>query len=119
MKPRRGTFADEERGSRHDRGYGTHWEKLRLEVLRRDQGLCQCDDCQGGLKRVTAANEVDHRTPRAWFKNGRATGDPDALENLQAINSRCHRLKTMRENGRTPRVRRRISVDGWPIKEIE
>ena len=54
-------------------------------MLRRDGYLCQCDDCQGGKKRVTLAQEVDHRTPRAWFLDGRATGDPDALDNLRAV----------------------------------
>ena len=31
--------------SRHKRGYGAEWDKLRLLVLRRDNGLCKCSHC--------------------------------------------------------------------------
>lgn len=85
-------------------------------MLRRDGYLCQCDDCQGGKKRVTLAQEVDHRTPRAWFLDGRATGDPDALDNLRAVSSSCHRKISLAQRGF--RRRPRVDVNGWPVASI-
>ena len=93
--------------SRHERGYGTAWDWLRLAVLRRDRYLCQCAECKR-TGRVRVAMEVDHIKPKAQ-------GGSDALDNLQAINRECHRAKTMAENGTKPRPR--IGVDGWPAAE--
>lgn len=39
----------------------------------------------------------------------------DAPENLQAINSECHRIKTIEENGGKAKPKRRIGIDGFPI----
>lgn len=79
-----GSFADRARGSRHQRGYGSAWDKLRLVVMRRDRGLCQPCLAAG---HVTAASAVDHILARA-------RGGGDELGNLQAICSECHRRKT-------------------------
>lgn len=82
-----GKFADARRGSRHERGYGTDWDKKRTRILRRDNGLCQ--PClRGG--RVTAATQVDHVVPKE--EDG-----TDADENLQAICTDCHKAKTAEE----------------------
>lgn len=82
-----GKFADARRGSRHERGYGSAWDKLRQRILRRDSGLCQ--PClKSGL--VTAANQVDHITPKA-------EGGADDESNLQAICDACHKAKTAAE----------------------
>lgn len=94
--------------SRHARGYGAEWVKLREVVLRRDKYLCQCDRCKGGALRLTVATEVDHRIPKA-------KGGTDALENLQAIGPDCHKRKTAEEVGRT--VRPTIGADGYPVEE--
>lgn len=94
--------------SRHKRGYGTAWNKLRLMVLRRDNGICQCVDCQGGKLRLTAATEVDHIKPKA-------DGGTDDLSNLQAINKECHKKKTAREQGRTLKQQITIGIDGYPV----
>lgn len=76
--------------SRHERGYGYSWEKLRVLVLQRDAGLCQ--PCwQSG--RLTVANIVDHKTPKA-------EGGTDDLDNLQVICRACHTLKTAGESAR-------------------
>ena len=86
-------------------GYGSEWKRLRLQVLKRDCYVCQCEDaCKTG--RVRPANEVDHVIPKA--KGG--TDDPS---NLQAINDACHRVKTQLDNGATPKPR--IGLDGWPV----
>ena len=96
---------DHTRQSRHARGYGSQWDKLRAEVMTRDMRLCQpClkDD------RVTAAHAVDHITPKA-------KGGTDDLANLQAICRRCHLDKTLRDNGKRKRVT--IDVTGWPVED--
>jgi 5-methylcytosine-specific restriction enzyme A len=91
--------------SRHERGYGRAWDKLRLRILARDNHLCK--ECEKA-GRLTPATEVDHITPKA--KGG--TDDP---ENLASICSPCHRDKTARENGAKPR--RTVGNDGYPVGE--
>lgn len=82
-----GSFADKSRGSSQERGYGWQWQKLRVRILKRDNGLCQ--PClEGG--RVNAASHVDHKTPKS-------RGGTDTDDNLQAICVACHKAKTDRE----------------------
>ena len=78
--------------SRHKRGYGSAWDKIRVIVLKRDNGLCQCAECQGGKVRLTLANEVHHIIPKA-------KGGTDDLSNLQAINKECHMRETAADQG--------------------
>lgn len=92
--------------SRHERGYGTHWDKLRKVILRRDNGICQCPECMGGKKRLRIATEVDHIKPKA-------EGGTDDESNLRAVNSDCHKRITALQNGHKPRTH--IGADGWPI----
>lgn len=82
-----GTFADRRRGTRHERGYGTAWDKLRRQVLQRDAGLCQVCARAG---RVMRAHAVDHVVPKA-------AGGTDDQDNLQAICRPCHDAKTSEE----------------------
>lgn len=89
--------------SRHARGYGAAWDKLRKFILERDKHLCQPCLSKG---RPTQATAVDHIKPKA--KGG--MDDPD---NLQAICGPCHDEKTTLENG--GRVKPRTGLDGWPI----
>jgi 5-methylcytosine-specific restriction protein A len=65
---------------------GGAWETLRQRILKRDGGMCQCDECKR-LNRVSIAHEVDHRIP-LW------EGGTDHPSNLQAINRDCHQAKT-------------------------
>jgi 5-methylcytosine-specific restriction protein A len=95
--------------SRHARGYGSRWDKLRLRILARDRHLCQpCLDA--GV--VTPAREVDHITPKA-------AGGTDAEDNLAAICIACHREKTAREaaeaQGRAVKKRLAFDADGFPV----
>ncbi|WP_081089697.1 HNH endonuclease [Achromobacter xylosoxidans] len=83
---------DRERGSRHQRGYGTAWSRLRDLILKRDRYLCQCEECKR-TGRVLPATEVDHRIPKA-------EGGTDEPHNLCAINVECHKRKTAKESGR-------------------
>ena len=95
------------RTSRHERGYGGAWDRIRKQVLQRDNDFCQPCLRQG---RVTAATEVDHINPRA--KQG--SDDPG---NLQAICGPCHQAKTAAENGRMVKARTTFDRDGWPVWE--
>lgn len=94
--------------SRHKRGYGTVWDKLRIIVLRRDNGLCQCPDCQGGKVRLLPAHEVDHIKPKA-------EGGTDDMSNLRAVNRDCHKKLTLLQKGHKPRPV--IGADGWPTHQ--
>lgn len=78
-------------GSTTERGYGHAWRKLRELVLKRDSYLCvQCD----ALGRVTEATDVDHIV-------NKASGGTDDMNNLQALCSPCHRMKTSLEDSST------------------
>lgn len=94
---RAGQFADRGRGSRQARGYGAHWDRLRLQVLRRDNGICQCDECKAA-GRISEATQVDHRINKAQWRllHGSLAGVDDE-SNLQAINVVCHKRKTAAE----------------------
>lgn len=93
-KVKRGSFADRARGTRHERGYGAAWDRLRQRVLSRDGGICQ--HCLRESGAVHVGNEVDHRVPKAQ-------GGTDDESNLQTICRAAHRAKTQAEaNGATP-----------------
>ena len=102
--------------SRHDRGYGSEWTKLREEVLRRDKYLCQQCLRDGrvtplGVKPYDHA--VDHILPKA-------KGGTDDLDNLQSLcQELCHRAKSLAEatDGRGAEVKPKTKYDakGWPI----
>ena len=98
------------RESRHARGYGTAWEKLRERVMQRDCYLCQ--PCYRATpQRITPAKEVDHVIPKA-------KGGTDALDNLEAICVPCHRDKSARDQGKVLRTRpRAFGADGWPLED--
>lgn len=76
------------RGSRHQRGYGAAWDRIRQRILKRDEGLCQPCLAEG---RTSPGVQVDHILPRA-------RGGDDSDTNLQAICEACHRAKTARES---------------------
>ncbi|MBX3634018.1 MAG: HNH endonuclease [Rubrivivax sp.] len=86
---REGTFADARRGSRHERGYGSAWDRKRKRILARDHGICQIGRRQGLIHPGT---EVDHIVPRAQ-------GGTDDDGNLQTACTACHRAKTQAETG--------------------
>lgn len=98
------------------RTYGKAWEKVRAEVLKRDNYLCQCQHCKKE-KRTSLATEVDHIVSRA---KAQALGwTPERTEhpdNLQAINHDCHKRKTTEENGGIPKPKVRIGLDGFPVR---
>ena len=73
--------------SRHERGYGNDWYKLRVFILRRDKNLCQVCLSKGIY---TPATQVDHITPKAL-------GGDNSHANLQSICGKCHTVKTQQE----------------------
>ncbi len=87
--------------SRHDRGYGARWEKLRLVVLAGDGFMCRVCMARG---RPTPATQVDHIVPKA-------RGGTDDPSNLQAICEDCHKAKT--NDDRTGRKAPVYGADGW------
>ena len=91
------------RTSRHERGYGTAWDKLRKAKLL-DQPLCEY--CLPS--RITAATEVDHFKPKA-------KGGTDKWANLRSTCSACHKDKTARESAEAQgRVHRpRVTTADW------
>jgi 5-methylcytosine-specific restriction protein A len=97
--------------SRHERGYGASWDKLRKQIMERDAGLCQ--PCK-----YTPAHAVDHITSKAKAAKLKwAQAQIDDPRNLQAICSPCHLTKSNEEQGKTLRPKVRIGADGWPTKE--
>ena len=98
--------------SRQSRGYGAEWDKLRNQILQRDGYMCHCPDCKG---RLLPAHEVDHIKPKAWFRSGKAKGNPDDPSNLRAVNRDCHKRLTLKQRGYRPAVR--VGLDGFPMEE--
>ncbi len=83
-------FSDPNRGSRHERGYGTEWDHTVKRIRARDHDLCQrCirrDDGHIGLY-----SAVDHITQKSQ-------GGSDNDSNLEVICKPCHTAKTQAES---------------------
>ena len=98
--------------SRHVRGYGSAWTKLREVIIKRDYGLCQQCKREGRLNpyRKGQGFAVDHVVPKSL-------GGTDEPGNLMLLCQSHHSSKTEREaadaQGRT--VRPTIGLDGWPV----
>ncbi|EIC82092.1 HNH endonuclease [Serratia sp. M24T3] len=73
--------------SRHERGYGVSWDKLRPIILKRDKHLCQ-EHLRQGIP--VPATTVDHIKPKAQ-------GGTDDHDNLESLCWPCHRTKTAKE----------------------
>ncbi|WP_231359841.1 HNH endonuclease [Escherichia coli] len=87
-KHRNEGWQEHQRGqSRHERGYGTSWDKLRPLILGRDKHLCM--NCQRA-GRIAPATTVDHIVPKS-------RGGTDDPSNLESLCWPCHRGKTAKE----------------------
>ena len=82
------------RGNRHQRGYGSKWEKIRARIIKRDNYLCQEHLRRGELLEVVVGNprhlrsaHVDHIIPKA-------RGGSDQDSNLELLCRACHERKT-------------------------
>jgi 5-methylcytosine-specific restriction protein A len=70
-----------------ERPRGDAWMRKRDRILRRDCGLCQCDECKASTMPLLA-HQVDHIVELA-------DGGSNEDANLRAINRECHRRKTL------------------------
>jgi len=77
---------DNRRGSRHERGYTSKWDRARLVWLRQHPLCAICE--KEGL--VTPATVVDHVVPH----RGDMEAFWDAEHNWQSLCKRCHDMKT-------------------------
>ena len=101
--------------SRHDRGYGSSWDKVRKVVIERDMGLCQECKRQG---RITQGRDVDHKVSKAKAEQmGWREDQIESTANLELLCKPCHEAKTANEMGRTYRPKVQIGLDGWPVGE--
>lgn len=87
------------------RGYGHRWRALRVQAMRRDNGLCQRCLERG---RVTPGTECDHVVSKA-------AGGKDTLDNVRMLCSACHEAKSIEDRG--GKRRPRIGADGYPMPE--
>jgi 5-methylcytosine-specific restriction protein A len=81
---------------------GSKGVKLRKRRLARSNYLCEHCRAKG---RVRIATVVNHKLPLAH-------GGEDTDENTENLCAGCDEIETARVFG--TRVKRRISVDGWP-----
>lgn len=96
-----------DKGSRHDRGYGAAWTRIREQALRRDLYLCQACKREGRLTPLCVKprdHAVDHIVPKAF-------GGTDDLTNLESLCEPCHKAKSSLELGYKPK--QTIGADGW------
>jgi 5-methylcytosine-specific restriction protein A len=104
------------RTSRQSRGYDAQWERVRAEVLRWDNGLCQCSRCKGGELRLTIATEVHHVKSKAECRRlGWTRAQTDHPSNLASMSHECHVRADAEAAGRTHREKIQFTADGWPI----
>jgi 5-methylcytosine-specific restriction enzyme A len=93
-----GWKSDEQRGNRHQRGYGWTWQQTRERILQRDNGLCQPHIKRG---EIAVGNQVDHIISKAEARaQGWSESEIEADTNLQCICEACHLEKTSRESRR-------------------
>lgn len=95
-RPAAGSFADKNRGSRHDRGYGTSWDKIRPRIIARDKGLCQ------SCLRAGKVTPVGHKPFSAYVDHiiPKMDGGTDDDANLETLCRPCHTAKTDKEKNR-------------------
>lgn len=83
--PKRPAPSEAARGTAHQRGYGSRWQRFRLSFLAAHPLCAECER----KGRTTEATVVDHVTPHR--------GDAELFwreGNHQALCARCHNAKT-------------------------
>ncbi len=96
--------------TRQQRGYGRDHEKMREHLL---QTVILCEECRRkDTPRVTVGTHADHIVSKA-------KGGTDVRSNYQLLCASCHALKSIHDQGKNPRLRKRraFGLDGWPIDD--
>ncbi len=96
--------------TRQQRGYGRDHERMREHLL---QTVILCEECRRkDPPRVTAGTHADHIVSKA-------KGGTDDRSNYQLLCASCHALKSIHDQGKNPRLRKRRTIghDGWPIDD--
>jgi 5-methylcytosine-specific restriction protein A len=86
--------ADIPRASKESRGYGRHWQVIRLDYLQRHP-LCTGEGCR------EAATTVDHRVPQSQ-------GGGHDEDNLRSYCASCHARKSVLHDGGLGRERKTL-----------
>jgi len=69
--------------------YGTaRWQRLRLQILRRDGCLCQCPECRGRTVEATVVHHIRPWTTAQGEERELLKWSPD---NLQSVARDCHK----------------------------
>jgi 5-methylcytosine-specific restriction protein A len=94
--PKSGGWLETRTTSRHQRGYGAAWDRLRLVIMRRDAGLCQSCKRAG---RMALGKICDHIVGKAdWMAAHGNLDGCDAETNLEIICADCNRSKVAQES---------------------
>lgn len=94
FRPRSQPRKPDPRPSSHERGYGSAaWKRLRLQVIARDEGICQI------CRRLIVSTDgreyhIDHIERKPVGQKAEAT----PLSGLQLTCRSCHSSKTIRES---------------------
>lgn len=87
-----GRARDRQRGTAHERGYGSKWQEARVGFLAKHR-FCECSEHRG-LPNAPFATVVDHHIPhkgdkaRFWDRS-----------NWRALSTACHNKKTATQDG--------------------
>ncbi|MDA8212174.1 MAG: HNH endonuclease [Clostridia bacterium] len=81
---------EQERGTAHERGYGSRWRRYREHYLRQHPLCAECLK----VDKVVPATEVDHKISHKG--DHKLFWDPN---NHQSLCKSCHSRKTVREDG--------------------
>jgi len=94
--------------TRQQRGYGRNHEKMREHLM---ATVILCEECTRQRK-LRVGTHADHVVSKA-------KGGTDDRSNYQLLCASCHALKSIHDQGKNPRLRKRCAtgLDGWPIEE--
>lgn len=100
---------DQERGTAHQRGYGSDWRRFRLAVLQANPVCCFHDHPWHKHECQTAATVVDHVRPLAHG------GERLAWDNVRAVCRVAHDRITqnLKDIGRNELPVPKLATGGW------